>query len=581
MPRVISYTRFSSPRQSRGDSYRRQTEMALKWCLKYDLTLDTDFVLEDLGVSGYSGANTKRGALGALQKLCLEGKMEKGTILLIEALDRLTRLPLPDAQELLLSLINNGLTIVTLTDGKVWTKDKLKSLEDFMMSVLTLYRGFQESEYKSKRLRETFKAHRDNESNQAFGAAPGWLYRDSKTAPWQVDEAKASVVIKVFELSASGLGSKAIAGVANKEGWGVPTRLNLTEGRWHAQMPGIILRNRAVLGEHEYRIHTHEAHEEHWQGKPTGQVVKNFYPRIISDDLWDRSRASIATRAVAKRRDSHGFNIWSGLLFCGYCGAPLQRKHEKKGYSRASVSCSDRLAGITTCPTSAAKEMDKTLLAKIYLYAADSLASARGSDVLERIASLEAQLKERVTESERVVEAIVKTGGLDMLVQKAMSINEEINRIKGELETQRQAAAMTDDDLTFDSTFYDHAVKHLYELDDESRLVRAGLHLKLARLVKTIWVWAYDVAIVEFKDNLRLTVALPVKKLPSRVRPDSKHHKPPKPKLEKRPKLGEAFAGLLIVPEAQRRNVQKAAKPKPILYAVETVETEETKPWLQ
>lgn len=366
MPRVISYTRFSSQKQASGDSYRRQTSMAMKWCLKHNLVLDTNFVLKDLGISGFSGANL-RGALGALQKLVLDGKIEKGTILLIEALDRLTRLPLPDAQELLLSLINNGLTIVTLTDEKIWTKDKLENLEDFMMSVLTLYRGFQESKEKSKRLRATFQEHRDNESNQAFGSAPGWLYRGSKASPWVVKEELANVVKRVFEMSAAGLGSKAIAKIANDENWPVPTRLNLTEGRWHAQMPGLILRNRAVLGEHEYRIHTHDAHAKHWHGLTTGQVVPNFYPQIVSDDLWARSRASIATRSVAKKRDSHGFNIWAGLLYCGYCGAPLQRKNEKNGHSRASVSCADKLAGITKCPTFAAKNFDATMLADIYV----------------------------------------------------------------------------------------------------------------------------------------------------------------------------------------------------------------------
>ncbi|MDD2875541.1 MAG: recombinase family protein, partial [Azoarcus sp.] len=99
MPRVISYTRFSSRKQAAGDSYRRQTEAALRWCKEHGHELDTSLVLEDLGISGYSGANAKRGALGVLQMMVLDSKIEKGTILLIEAFDRLTRLPLPDAYE--------------------------------------------------------------------------------------------------------------------------------------------------------------------------------------------------------------------------------------------------------------------------------------------------------------------------------------------------------------------------------------------------------------------------------------------------------------------------------------------------
>ena len=581
MPRVISYTRFSSSKQAKGDSYRRQTEMALKWCLKHGLDLDTSFVLEDLGVSGYSGANAKRGALGVLQKLCLDGKLEPGTVLLIEALDRLTRLPLPDAYELLLSLINNGLTIVTLTDDKVWTKDKLKNLEDFMMSLVTLYRGYQESSYKSGRLRSTFQEHRERASNQAFGSAPGWLYRDSKTEPWKVDDAKATAVREVFELSAAGLGSKAIAEIANAENWPVPMRLNKTEGRWHAQMPGRILRSRTVLGEHEYRIRTHEANDKHWEGAGTGILVADFYPRIVPDDLWHRSRASIGTRSVAKRRDSHAYNIWSGLLYCGFCGAPLQRKQEKKGNSRAQISCADKLAGITKCPTFSASYTDATLLKQIYEFAPDSLGTEGGEDGLQKMAALEAQLNDKTLESRRIADAIARTDGkVDSLVHKAISINDELQVIRIALDEERQVNALSDDDITFDPTFVNHAMNHLYATDDESRVIRAGIHLKMARLVETIWIWAYDLAIVQFKDGTRLTVGLHAKTLPSRAKPASKHHKPPKPKLTEQPYLEQAFAGTLVVPTAQRRNVQKKNKSKPYYLVENRDDVTESLPWI-
>jgi DNA invertase Pin-like site-specific DNA recombinase len=554
--RVISYTRFSSPKQARGDSYRRQTEMALRWCLAHGLELDTDLRLEDLGVSGFSGANARRGALRALQLMCLEQRLEPGTILLIEALDRLTRLPLPEAQELLLSLINNGLTIVTLTDGKVWNRETLVSLEAFMLSVLTLYRGFQESDQKSKRLRDTFREAREKESAQAFGSAPGWLTRDSKTSPWVIDEAKAAIVREVFELSAAGLGSKAIAKIANTKQWPVPTRLNVTDGRWHAQMPGQILRNRAVLGEHEHRIRTHEAHDEHWRGKGTGIVILDYYPRIVSDDLWYRSRASIDTRSVAKRRDSHGYNIWSGLLFCGHCGAPLQRKNEKKGNSKAQITCADRLAGITECPTFSASAMDATLLQQIYLKASDVLGSGKSQGNVEKLAVLETQHGEKRAESERIADAIARTGGtIDVLLKKLTEISEELQLLSSQIEALKQELALSDNDIAFEHEFLTHALSHLYTVSDESQIVRASLHLKIARLVDTIWVWGYDLAIVQFKDNVRLTVPLPVKRLPTRVKPDSKHHRPPKPKAENRPYFMQMFMGTLTIPPAQRRNV--------------------------
>lgn len=584
MPRVISYTRFSSRRQAKGDSYRRQTDMALDWCRVNGLELDTELLLEDLGESAYSGANSKRGALGVLQRMCQDGELEQGTILLIEAFDRLTRLPLPDAYELLLSLINNGLTIVTMTDRKVWTRDGLKSLESFMMSLLSLYRGFQESEYKSKRLRETFQEHRDQRSNQAFGSAPGWLYREDKTMPWQVNELLASVVRKVFEASAMGYGSKAIAKIANEEEWPVPTRLNMTEGRWHAQMPGQILRNRAVLGEHEFRIHTHEAHEVHWQGLSTGLVIPDFYPRIVSDELWHAARASISTRTIAKRRDTNYYNIFAGLMYCGYCGAPMQRRYEPKGHSKGQIACADKLAGLTKCPSSSVRYLDPTLLDNIYIVNSTSLGTDTGKRIAEEMAAVEAQIKELDEQSGRIAEAIALTkGSVKALAAKAEQLDSSLALLHLKHEELLQARALSTGNATFDESWFDNALANLYKpADVKARDARVSLHLQIARLVDTIWVWGYDVAIIKYKELEGFqVVSLPAKKLPSRANPSAKYHKPPKQKSPPaQPYFELASVGGLVPPEPKKRWAKIQPK-KPFLLATHDKEDSQDKPWLE
>jgi hypothetical protein len=51
--RVYSYTRFSTPEQAQGDSYRRQTEAAAKWAKQRGLILDDALSFFDEGVSAY------------------------------------------------------------------------------------------------------------------------------------------------------------------------------------------------------------------------------------------------------------------------------------------------------------------------------------------------------------------------------------------------------------------------------------------------------------------------------------------------------------------------------------------------
>lgn len=571
MSRVISYTRFSTRRQAAGDSYRRQTEAALKWCKEHGHELDTTLRLEDLGLSGYSGANAKRGALGVLQLMTLEGKLEAGTILVIEAFDRLTRLPLPDAYELLLSLINNGLTIVTLDDGKVWSKHTMSSLESFMLSLVTIYRGYQESEYKSQRLRETFAEHRRKGSQEAFGSAPGWLTRSDKSAPWQIIEERAESVRKVFELAAKGLGGKAIAKIANDEKWPVPTRLNLTGERWHAQMPGQLLRNRAVLGEHEHRIQTHEARAVHWRGRGTGIASVDYYPRIISDELWHRARAAVESRKVAPRRDRHYFNIFSGLMFCGHCGAPIQRKIERRGWSRAQLVCADKVAGATKCPTSAALQTDEHLLLAIFAEATEMLGSNETRKLEERIAVLDSQLKRLRDESERIADAIATTGGrVTALIRKAEQLQDELLNRALQRETLAVELALTatgSDELDVD--WISDARDMLYEVSDAARDARASLHLRIARLVDTIWLFPYEVAMVRFKNGLMKPVPLPPKQLPSRAKPDAKYHKPPARKIKPQPLQLKALRGELELPEPRRSRPALQHKAAPLLYEPE------------
>lgn len=519
MPRVISYTRFSSKKQAAGDSYRRQTEMAMRWCREHGHELDTSLVLEDLGISAYSGANAARGALAALRRLAEDGKLEPGTILLLEALDRLTRLSLPDAYELLLSLINNGLTLVTLTDGKVWNKATMSSLEAFLLSLVTLYRGNQESEYKSTRLRAVFGEARATRSQKAFGSAPGWLRRASKESPWEVIPERAESVRKVFELAAAGLGGKAIAQRANAERWPVPTRLQQTGDRWHAQMPGVLLRNRAVLGEHEHRIRTHEANGKHWHGESAGIIYPDYYPRIIDDDLWHRARAAIEARRTATgRRDVNYFNVWAGMLYCGRCGAPIQRKHETRGYSRAQLTCSDRIAGASECPTGSAKKTDKWLLDAILMASAELLSGDPTRDWQGEIAALEVRVAEKQRESERVADAIVASGGpVAVLAKRAAALQAELDVLQVELDKLRRDCAVSgaSDGAALANVLPDDEAldELLYAATDEARDARAALHLRIARLVDTIWLWPYDVALVQLKHrpDAYLKVHLPPK----------------------------------------------------------------------
>jgi DNA invertase Pin-like site-specific DNA recombinase len=98
MPVAYSYFRMSRPEQLRGDSLRRQLALSDAYAVEHNLTLDNSF--QDLGVSALRGKHRTQGALSKFLALVSQGSVEKGSFLLIENLDRLSREEVSEALNL-------------------------------------------------------------------------------------------------------------------------------------------------------------------------------------------------------------------------------------------------------------------------------------------------------------------------------------------------------------------------------------------------------------------------------------------------------------------------------------------------
>ena len=107
-PKAYSYIRFSTPEQAKGDSLRRQLQLSRAYAEKHDLDLDETLRL-DAGVSGFHGANLKpQAALGRFLEEIEAGKVPKGSFLLVESLDRLSRTEATQALAVFTSILNQG-----------------------------------------------------------------------------------------------------------------------------------------------------------------------------------------------------------------------------------------------------------------------------------------------------------------------------------------------------------------------------------------------------------------------------------------------------------------------------------------
>ena len=159
--RAYSYLRFSTPEQSKGDSFRRQMSMAVAYASKHGLDLDQQLTFHDVGVSAFRGQNADAGRLAYFLEAVRAGQVPQGSVLLVEQLDRLSRLTPRKAVSVLEDIVETGVSVVTLTDEREYTADSLDTDHmDFIMSVLTFMRANEESATKSRRLKAAWEAKR-------------------------------------------------------------------------------------------------------------------------------------------------------------------------------------------------------------------------------------------------------------------------------------------------------------------------------------------------------------------------------------------------------------------------------------
>jgi DNA invertase Pin-like site-specific DNA recombinase len=115
------------------------------------LTLDTSLSLEDKGVSGFTGAhrsNPDRHALAVFLELVQQKRIAKGSYLIVESLDRLSREHVQAALMLLLQLTQAGIKIVQLLpDERIY--DDSSDAMPLMMATMELSRGNAESQLKA------------------------------------------------------------------------------------------------------------------------------------------------------------------------------------------------------------------------------------------------------------------------------------------------------------------------------------------------------------------------------------------------------------------------------------------------
>jgi DNA invertase Pin-like site-specific DNA recombinase len=330
---AYSYIRFSHPDQAKGDSLRRQTELRDAWLARNRVALDTSLTLEDKGISGFTGehrSNPDRHALAAFVALVKKGRIPKGSYLIVESLDRLSREDIIPALSLLLDLISSGIRVVQLLPVEA-VYDAKSNPMNLMMAIMELSRGHSESAMKSERVGRAWqdKKRRAAENGEPLTArTPAWLRLVD--GELEVDEAAAAAIRRIYRMATEGYGIGVITKRLNAEGVPVVGHAK----HWTRSYVAKVLGNRAVVG--EYQPYKGRAGKRQPDGKP----IAGYYPAVITEPEWYAARAALASRrGKAGRLPARRVNLFTGLLRDARDGGTLQQLDKgKKGSGPLLVS---------------------------------------------------------------------------------------------------------------------------------------------------------------------------------------------------------------------------------------------------
>ena len=473
---VYSYTRFSDPRQASGHSSERQMAYAARWAEEHGLRLDESLTLRDEGLSAYHQRHVKSGALGVFLVAVEEGRVPTGSVLVVEGLDRLSRAEPIQAQAQLASIVNAGITVVTASDGKAYSRERLKANPmDLVYSLLVMIRAHEESDTKSKRVLASIRRQCQGWMDGTYrgrirnGKDPVWV--DLVDGNWELIPDRVEAVRVGLDLYKRGnSATRIVTELANRN-------LSLTGRGPQALQIYRLIKQRALLGEKELEVDGEKF------------VLPGYYPALLSIADWQDLQTIAQGRG---RRHAKGPvpHILTGMkiTLCGYCGRALvgqnigtrNRRADggiQDGHRRLHCTSNSHAGGCPVPGSSSVAPFERALMSYCSdiinlqaLYGGDRSAGPRA-----KLASARAKVEEISTKLQRLTDAMLASaedGGVPAsFAKRARELESEQKTHQADIEAaERELAAAARTNLNGADTMWRNLSAGVEAQDRDARL---------------------------------------------------------------------------------------------------------------
>lgn len=363
MPSIYLYRRVSTEKQTHKSGLEIQVTEHTINKLQNEYPDFTIVNLEsDEGKSGFAGEHLEEGgSLKAFIDLCEQNKIEKGSILAVYSLDRLSRLKLGDAhRKVFIPIVENGVRIFTETENRLYADNDT----DYLIASILFSRANEESRTKSRRINDTiFNAVTKWQESRTFTPkltkAPFWI--DNETGKFNEWHGAARFII---DSMIDGVGYtniiKELKETYPKKALQKKAR---RESFWVSDVLTKMRKDPVLIGNKTIKMKI-EGSKWHKTKNSKEWVLEGYYPALVTAKEW---QALQAIRSTKQRSEPNIYlvsdlNAITKCKLCGYtwyakkssttpyyyCGGAFSKKSDHTLY-RLNAELFERCVVLMSC----------------------------------------------------------------------------------------------------------------------------------------------------------------------------------------------------------------------------------------
>lgn len=347
MRQVLTYLRFSSKPQERGDSIRRQTNLFERW-LKDNPDAEVIDNFKDEGQSAFHGKHLK-GDFGRMLRNIEDGKYIAGkTILLVESEDRLNRQKARNTENLVDLITGKGIDVICLASGKIYNAENIEELGTSIQLKIAAHIAYKQSKDKSDKVSaawETRAKLAQEGKQQLTRMVPGWIDPDTR----KLNE-HAQTVKNIFNLLLAGGSLHNIARHLQENGTKSFSRRKDANG-FSVHSVRTILRSESTIGTLAASQHN---------DRP---AIPNYYEAAVDVATFNKAQEILSKNRKGRTPASDNpitINLFKGLMRC-ICGASVHPTGVKNTY-QGVYRCNNAVDGRCKLPTIKRRAFDTRMI---------------------------------------------------------------------------------------------------------------------------------------------------------------------------------------------------------------------------